>query len=210
MTAHPPSDPAAEAEIALRKALARHFDPAAFQRSGQGPDGGHHYARRRNSALTKADLAIAGPLAPLLADIAALRTRAEEAEARAESWKATAEAEAEIGSERAAERDAAIKTCDMAAMSGGFYARTAENMERRAIAAEALSTTLAAELAESRAEMARQAARIFALEGAVRGLLIWVDEPAEDDDLCGIARQDRRVEAARRALKPEGASDHGR
>jgi len=41
-----------------------------------------------------------------------------------------------------AERDAANKVCDMAAMSGGFYARTAENMERRALAAEAEITRL--------------------------------------------------------------------
>ena len=41
-----------------------------------------------------------------------------------------------------AERDAANKVCDMAAMSGGFYSRTAENMERRALAAEAEITRL--------------------------------------------------------------------
>lgn len=51
-----------------------------------------------------------------------------------------------------AERDAAIKTCEMAAMSGGFYARHAESAETRANRAKVAHDTATSELARLRAE----------------------------------------------------------
>jgi len=74
-------------------------------------------------------------------------------------WKKTAIAEdlmreaADSIQQVTAERDAAIKTCEMAATSGGFFAQHAKNSEARADAAEAsLAATANAELARLRAE----------------------------------------------------------
>jgi len=74
-----------------------------------------------------------------------------------------------------AERDAANKVCDMAAMSGGFYARTAENMERRALAAEAEITRL-----KEGMEARDAALRPFAAGGPWGGWLSWLINGAPD------------------------------
>lgn len=94
------------------------------------------------SNIAVADL-LSGPLAPLLADLQRVT----------------------------AERDAAIKTCEMTAMSGGFYARHAENTEARAVRAETALATATAEAASLRAE-------VEAKDRAVLLLLPFVDYAA--------------------------------
>ena len=80
MTAHPPSDPAAEAVSALREALITARETLAQQ------------SEFDNVAANIRSIPIEASLAPLLADIAALRTRAEEAEKRGarDFWEAEA------------------------------------------------------------------------------------------------------------------------
>ncbi|WP_158020071.1 hypothetical protein [Methylorubrum extorquens] len=87
-----------------------------------------------------------------------------------------------------AERDAAIKTCEMAATSGGFYARHAENAEARAVRAEDALATAAAEAARLRGEVeARDLAILLLLPfvdyAAGEGLMFVETEDGEHPEM---------------------------
>ncbi|UYW25735.1 hypothetical protein OKC48_21045 [Methylorubrum extorquens] len=104
-----------------------------------------------------------------------------------------------------AERDAAVKTCEMTAMSGGFYARHAENTEARAVRAEAALAT--AEAASLRAEVEakdRALKRIGNPDNRAEFMLMTSVEMREH------ARATLRECAARTALARAATAGEGR